>query len=263
MSAAIIWLPGWSFGDDVFDRIRSQLPSTMRNIAVHNHHAAKIGDFYLAAAAAVQEAKQQHENDCLIAVGWSLGGMLALRLAAEGLIDGAVSIAAAPQFVRDAGGDRRYEGASSAQGWDARHLKRMQRALAGDRSEVERRFRSITLASGSAAVIANNAALDATDRLQDEQASFCSEWSNEALQAGLDFLLEEDLRPILSSIRCPLLLVHGAADAVCDVSAAAAIHAAVPHAELFRLEHTGHAPHLTEADAVADRLRRWLDEWLP
>jgi pimeloyl-ACP methyl ester carboxylesterase len=68
---------------------------------------------------------------------------------------------------------------------------------------------------------------------------------------------EHDLRADAPRIAAPTLILHGRRDPVIPLRTARATAAAIPGAELHVLD-TGHVPHTSEPDAVAQRLSRWL-----
>lgn len=80
-----------------------------------------------------------------------------------------------------------------------------------------------------------------------------------AVIATLDTLAGGDHRPILPSIECPTLVVHGDRDTICLSGAGRFMAESIPGARLSILEGVGHAPFLSRPDAfnrlVGDFLR--------
>ena len=70
---------------------------------------------------------------------------------------------------------------------------------------------------------------------------------------------ETDLRAMLPSIDIPTLLLHGDADARSPLSAAMAIHAAIPGSELVILPGLGHACIVEDPDACSDAVQRFVE----
>jgi pimeloyl-ACP methyl ester carboxylesterase len=60
---------------------------------------------------------------------------------------------------------------------------------------------------------------------------------------------------LLPRIRKPVLITHGAADAIVKPAAVDQHRAAMPHAQLQLLENAGHGPFWEDAAGFNDRLR--------
>ncbi|NNV01273.1 alpha/beta fold hydrolase [Brevibacillus sp. MCWH] len=233
MKAAMLWLNGWGMSDEVWCSMQSQFPEcahTVPDLSVADQPEA----FYeIARQAALSTASLP-----LIAVGWSLGGMLAQRLAAEGLAAGLVLIGTMARFVRPRE-ERRL-------GWLDAQVRRMERALYADRTGVMRTFWQ--------------SMFTAEERQQaDSSVSVCDAWPLSALAAGLSYMREEDLRPHLGSITCPTLVIHGTADGICPFSAGEELAASIPAARLEAIVGGGHALPLVHCNAVADAIKRMVE----
>ncbi|GAB2181944.1 pimeloyl-ACP methyl ester esterase BioH [Denitratisoma sp. agr-D3] len=63
-----------------------------------------------------------------------------------------------------------------------------------------------------------------------------------SLRAGLALLGESDLRPLLSALRQPVLLIHGAADPLMPLAAAERLQDRLPTATLSVFADSAHAP---------------------
>ncbi|MBW7475147.1 hypothetical protein K0T92_10345 [Paenibacillus oenotherae] len=82
-TGTILWLSGWSIADAAFDSLRGSLPE-WRHAAAGYAHAESPEQFYAIADAAARECRQAAAGPLLLA-GWSLGSLIALRLAWNGL----------------------------------------------------------------------------------------------------------------------------------------------------------------------------------
>jgi 3-oxoadipate enol-lactonase len=80
-----------------------------------------------------------------------------------------------------------------------------------------------------------------------------------ALGAAMQSLRGFDVRHHLSRLRCPVLVMHGTADKVIPISSAEEIKAAIPQAELVRLDGAGHMLPVERPDDVEMGLARFLD----
>lgn len=69
-----------------------------------------------------------------------------------------------------------------------------------------------------------------------------------------------DSRPLLSAIRCPLLLIGGLQDQLTPPQCQREIAEAVPGARLLLLERCGHLAPLEQPEAVNAALRLWLQQ---
>ena len=172
--------------------------------------------------------------------GWSLGGLLALRLAAKGFADGLVLFAATARFTRSK--------EEMDRGWADAYVRQMITGLKKDRQAVETKFRQMmfTEAEWEAGL--------------GEGLPPIGSWTTPALIAGLQILRSEDVLSQLPEIECPVLLVHGTEDKICPYSAAAELVAQLPQAELLAIPDCGHAPFLGREDEIAEELRRWWHE---
>ncbi len=239
----------------MFQPLRTHIPESTANHIVNYSAVANTEQFYrstIAGAKKLRSILDSYEAPALITIGWSLGGMLALRLAADGLVDGAVIISAGARFVRP-----EQRGAASMSGWDIRQLQRMRTALASNRDSVEARFRSIALDAVHAVDAAPRGGIDKTIQAVPD-VSLTTRWTDTALDAGLQLLMKKDLNSLLPSIQCPILIIHGADDIICPADHSARLLTSIPHAERLLLEEAGHAPFRSQPAVVSSAIRRWL-----
>lgn len=79
-----------------------------------------------------------------------------------------------------------------------------------------------------------------------------------ALAGGLEILRDADLRPILSTILQPTLVLHGARDMLAPVEAAEHTATALPQGHLHVIDAAGHAPFLSHPDDFLLALESFL-----
>jgi pimeloyl-ACP methyl ester esterase len=80
----------------------------------------------------------------------------------------------------------------------------------------------------------------------------------EAAHTALDILASTDLRERLRSVDCPVLLIHGGADAICPPGAARFLAKQLPDARLVDFAGVGHAPSLSRPDRFNALIREFV-----
>ncbi|MVO98381.1 alpha/beta fold hydrolase [Paenibacillus sp. N10] len=236
----ILWLTGWSMPNTAFEHIRQWLPEYRHTYADYTHAGTAEEILRLAETAAgslrasrhIDPAKREPSGRLLIA-GWSLGGLLALRLASQGQADGLILFGATAKFVRPKE-ERNL-------GWPDAYLKQMLGGLGKDRRAVESKFRQLVFGEpcGALACLA------------------AGSWSTPALAAGLEILRREEYLAELQRIGCPVLLFHGTEDKVCPFAAAEELHRHLPRAKLVALSGAGHVPFAGRETYIAEVIRSW------
>jgi pimeloyl-[acyl-carrier protein] methyl ester esterase len=190
--------------------------------------------------AAAEASKGSASRAPLLIGGWSLGGLLALRLAAKGLADGLVLFAATARFIRTK--------EQTDLGWAEPYVKAMIMKLTKDREAVETKFRQMMF----------------TEAEQDAGLSAAlppiGSWTTPALIAGLEVLRRVECLSLLREIECPALLIHGTEDRICPYGAAGELFIQLPQAELLPLPGCGHAPFIGRELQLSEALRRWWHE---
>lgn len=228
MKPTMLWLNGWGMSKTVWRDLLSDFPDCRHEIPDFSRLSSP-DRFY----EEVLFAAKPYEGGPLIVIGWSMGGMLAQRLAAEMMVAGLVLISSTPRFVRT-----REE---ADRGWADTYLRQMMRSLDQHREHVMSDFCRSMLAPG-------------------EQFCFEDTWSLPALTAGLAFLRTEDCRPLLGRIQCPTTVIHGTADVICPYAAAEELVSGLSTSRLITLAGAGHAPMATRQQELAAEFRRIADE---
>jgi pimeloyl-[acyl-carrier protein] methyl ester esterase len=171
-----------------------------------------------------------------VLVGWSLGGQLALQLAAEAAlaVRQLVLIATSPRFVR---ADDWPHGLPTAT------LRQFAAQLTHDAGQTIDDFIELQL-RGSADAAAVRAALQDALRLHGAAGPA-------ALAAGLKLLEHNDLRALARRIEVPVLVIAGQYDRVTAPAAGQALAQLLPRAQLLNIRRAGHAPFLSHQAQVA------------
>ena len=67
-----------------------------------------------------------------------------------------------------------------------------------------------------------------------------------------------DSVPLLSKIRCPVLIVHGTEDKIVPMNEAEMMEQQIPNSRLVKIYNTGHLPNLEQPDIYNQTLRDFL-----
>jgi pimeloyl-[acyl-carrier protein] methyl ester esterase len=244
-------LHGWGLNLRVWEHLAVELESSFRLLLVdlpgHGHSDWDArGSSLSGLAQSVCEALNEHlasDEAPLSFLGWSLGGQVALELAASSLADRAQSlvlVATTPRFT-------------AAEDWPGvtpSVLQDFARRLAGDYRRTVHDFLELQ--------VRGSADGDAVLRGLESAILHHGEASPQALESGLHILAETDLRPRLERIKQRSLVIAGRNDRVTLPSAARALAAALPHAEYVEIQRAAHAPMLSHTGELARHLREFL-----
>ena len=174
-------------------------------------------------------------------VGWSLGGMLLLE-AISRLTDpnpgGLVLVGVAPVFTRRP---------DYPWGQPPGVVRAMRRALGMNPAQVLAGFAHQCLAPGEA-VFASQA-----------QESFAVPGAAGTLAAGLDYLQQCDLRPLLPRLPAGAVVIQGQSDRIVDPAQGRFLQEQLPGARFHLLPAAGHLPFLTQAVAFNGILETCLN----
>lgn len=233
MAPIIVWLTGWGMADSCWDKVRERL-SDVRHVVPDYSQVSRPDEFYEVVA---QSIPSLSGNELLV-VGWSLGGMLALRLATEKRVAGLVLIGTTLRFVRDP--------AERERGIGAAILQRMKRQLAKDRERVMAQFVEQMFTEQKRG---QNCA---------DAGSAEGRWSQQALSAGLDYLESEDCRFAPERLSCPAVVIHGEDDVICPLGAGKELAGKLATADFLQLKNCGHVPHLVHPEQVSEAIERMV-----
>ena len=218
----LVLLPGWGLPPAVFDPWRPWLQGTRTLHPLElpfNGHEMSATD----ALDAVVRRLLRVAPPCARWVGWSLGGMIALAVAAAApaRVEELILIAATPRFTR-------------ATDWP--------HAL--DPAELQQ-IRDSLCARGCADKVALGRELNAACR----DVAFLPP---AALQSGLDMLAELDLRAVLRQVPRRLRVILGDSDPLVPATVIPDLRQLRPDIEILHLESAGHTPFLSHKQVCAD-----------
>jgi pimeloyl-[acyl-carrier protein] methyl ester esterase len=167
-------------------------------------------------------------------LGWSLGGMLALELAARfpRRIERLILVATTPRFV-------------SAPDWLHGLAESAVRALARD----FKRTPAATLENFWRRQFHGEEAIPSPLLPEVEPATALG---------GLELLRQVDLREQLARITMPTLVLHGSDDLIIPIAAGRFLAATLPQAHLQEISDCGHAPFCRAVIPVSAMIRRFL-----
>ena len=238
---ALVLLHGWGLNVRVWDGLTAALCERFRVIAVDlPGHGRSV---WLPERSSLQEqAAQIAETVAAIAteyslLGWSLGGQIALQLAAaQRAVDRLVLIATTPRLTASP---------DWPHGAPAERLAAQAEGLETDYRRTVSEFLELQVrgSAGSAAALE-----------QLRAALFAHGYPGvAALARGLDLLRETDLRPLLADITLPTLVIAGQYDRVTLPAASHALADSLPNARYVEIRRAAHAPfmsHLPELSAL-------------
>ncbi|GED52268.1 MULTISPECIES: alpha/beta fold hydrolase [Brevibacillus] len=246
MKAVMLWINGWAMPDEVWEPIVDALDDCEHRRPDYSR-IVHPEQFYTA----VREQLSPLRSMPLIVIGWSMGGMLGLRLAQESAVDGLIAIGTAARFVGSRG-----DGSS---GWQDTHLRLMSRKLTRNREQVIGDFHYSMFTQAE------------RERIADVGVRLADKWPQPTLLAGLSYLQKEDCSPLLPEIACPVTVIHGTEDGICPyragvelasgLSASALSASALSSARLVSVPGGGHAIPLLYPEIIIEEAKRMVGRY--
>ena len=239
----LVLLHGWGMHSGAW---AEEVPALARRHRVHaidlpghGHSGTEHPGSFDAAA----EEIARHMPDGAIVCGWSLGGLLAQRIARRRpqKVRRLVLVASTPCFVERADWPHAMK-AETVEGFAA--------GLEGDRAETLARFVRLNALHGARGREAIRAFIARLDERGPPSAG--------ALATTLGWLRATDLRADARAIAVPTLVVHGARDALAPVEAGRWLAANIPAARLVELPDAAHLPFFTHREAFAQSLESFV-----
>lgn len=237
----LVMIHGWGMHSGVWRQFARDLSQHCRVICVDlpgHGRSQSITDFSLANISASLIAEIPVKQFSVL--GWSLGGMVAIDMASRypERIKSLLVLAGNPKFV-------------AAEDWPGIRLEVLEnfaQQLALDSQQILLRFLSLQVQG-----MANVKPL-----LQEIKQAVLSSpvASKAALQAGLDILRDEDLRPAFQALSCPISVIIGNKDPLVPEQLLSAMQLLQPQAHSVSLSGAGHVPFLThQASLLAEVLK--------
>lgn len=241
----LVLLHGWAMHGGVFAPLveRMQAMRTLHIVDLPGHGGSRDCDISLTLESATQAIVE------VVPVapwcGWSLGGLLALHAANTQLqrVPALTMLCATPKFVRSD---------DWLQGMPVEVFRSFADGLRDDWRGTLERFIALE-AFGS------DHARDELRMLQHDLFAR-GEPAPHVLADGLTLLESSDLRASLQTLAVPSLWLSGRRDRLVDPRAMQQASSVTSNARHQQVEHAGHAPFLTHADAVARHLLDFLED---
>ena len=247
----LVLLHGWGLNVRVWDGLVEELRDRHRLIAVdlpgHGKSPWTPGRNTPAEQAWLLHSTLAPISNRYSLLGWSLGGQIALDLAAAmpAQIEKLVLVATTPRFT--AAPDWPY-------GMKLEVITKMATQLRTDYQRTVRDFLDLQV-RGS---MDGNGVVEQLRRA----LSVHGEAKPEALEAGLNTLATSDLRPTVPHVRTPTLVIAGQNDRITAPGASRVLATTLPDARYVEMRRAAHAPflsHRKEFTAVLEQFLRTSD----
>jgi len=237
----LVMLHGWGLHGGVWGPLAEQLTEhfTLHLVDLPGHGHSRehaLGDV----DGIAQEISALLPREYSLA-GWSLGGLVAMRIALQAPPKHLILLATTPCFVT------RSDWATAMQ---PAVLEDFARRLGNDYRATLNNFLALQVLHDSAA--------RATLRQLMQALFLRGEPHPDVLGMGLDLLASTDLRGDVSRIDAPTLVLHGDRDTLTPVGAGRWLAGNISGAHYIELSGAAHAPFLSHRDAVAEAMLQFL-----
>jgi pimeloyl-[acyl-carrier protein] methyl ester esterase len=239
----LVLLHGWGLHSGAWREAASGLHERFTvhafDLPGHGRSAAVVPSTLDEAAAAIERKLPPEAIVC----GWSLGGLLAQRIAQRrrAALRALVLASSTPCFVQRPDWPHAMMPAT---------LEEFARGLAHDRDGTLRRFVQLNALHGARGREAVRAFVT---RLAEHPAPAAAD-----LQRTLAWLRDTDLRAEARDIACPTLVVHGARDSLAPIEAGRWLAKHIRDARLVEIEDAAHLPFFTHREAFVGALETFL-----
>jgi len=238
---ALVMIHGWGMHSGMWMQARDLLSQHFelhlvdlpgmgysKNLDIYNLHSV------------AEEIAEAIPNNAYV-LGWSLGGLIATKVALITPIKKLILVGSTPCFVaRD----------DWQQGMPSDVFESFfAGALQDYQGTMNKLLALIAMGSGNAR---------ATTKMLREALSFRPEPNQQGLLGALDILRTGDLRADLPSIETPSLLIHGVLDKLASLSAVEWTAKALPNAELIALPNAAHEPFISYPELFTQKVTEFL-----
>lgn len=230
----IVMIHGWGYDSSVFKTLVETLKSNFRvqtvNLPGYNNTPA-VSEYTLNKLAL--QIENQIGEDVTV-IGWSMGGLVAMQLAElfPNKVTKLILLTSTPCFSRKE---------TWTEAMDRKVLKNFLVAYNKQPKETLERFTYLTT-EGS-----NNPRnwLRVLKKLTEVEVS------QEALEKGLDLLINSDLRDLMRRLDIPILMIFGEKDSLVPVTSKDEVKKLNPKIDINVIKDAGHIPFITDTETVA------------
>ena len=239
----LVLIHGWGMHGGIWDGLVPLLEPHLRvtRVDLPGHgRSAWTGE---ASLDAVVEAVRAAVPARAAWLGWSLGGLVAMRAAVQvaAQVDALVTVASSPCFMR-----KPY--------WQSAMLPQLLDTFA---DELEQDYRQTLTRFLGLQVRGSEHATAVLKELRETLLSHGPPHAD-GLRAGLEILRDTDLRDELASIHCPTLLLMGERDTLVPAGAGQATLKYLSSARLATIAGAGHAPFISDPVFFAEHVVEFL-----
>ncbi|PHM44845.1 pimeloyl- methyl ester esterase [Xenorhabdus mauleonii] len=234
----LVMLHGWGLNAEVWRSVETRLAPHFRLHLVDLPGYGRSQPYPAMSLGEMAEAVWQQAPEKALWLGWSLGGLVASRIALDHPehVSGLITVASSPKFSAD----------SSWPGIKPEVLSAFEQQLSTDFQKTVERFLALqTLGTESAH---QDARLLKSVILDQAMPTV------EVLNAGLEILRTDDLREELALLRLPFLRIYGYLDGLVPRKIAEQLEQEWPHTHSVIMRHAAHAPFLSHPDEFAEVL---------
>jgi pimeloyl-[acyl-carrier protein] methyl ester esterase len=263
----IVLIHGWASDESIWLKTKTFLEPRYRVYTLN----LPIGKNIHSYRDAVIDLITQNRLDQVILVGWSMGAIVGIQVALQlpYIVQGIVLVSGTSRFLADSPSKMRVLGNENTRnnkdfehngvylsdcyqgGILAALIVRMKKRLTKSCKQTITDFNKLMFSS-------QEQARGLTGEIIADLA--CGRtWEVTEAQAGLDYLVEVDVRSELKGITCPVLLLHGEQDEICPIEGAVFIKGQIPGSQLICFSGVGHIPFLTNFEDFHLALEEWLE----
>ena len=244
----VVLLHGWSTSAAAFSELADLLQDSCRvlipDLPGHGHSSpAPVNDSLGLATVLAAWLQTVVSGTEVTLVGWSLGGMVALEMAAAGPLPlhRLVLIGSTPRFT-------------NAEDWPhglpAAQVRALSRNLARRFDATLGEFFALTFAG-------EKLSPERLRRIRNRVVHNRPLPDRDAASALLKFLVTQDQRHLLPRITLPTLVLHGEEDRITPAGAGQALAERLPDGKFIGFPGLGHAPFLSSPQDMAAALRKF------
>jgi pimeloyl-[acyl-carrier protein] methyl ester esterase len=246
----LVFIHGWGLNSGVWRPLCEKLATQYQVITVDLPGFGLNVDHSISPYSLTKASKliEQTITQPAIYIGWSLGGLIATKIAitAPEKVQALVTIASSPCFL-----EKKHDNAVNHwSGIKAKVLNSFHQQLAQDIEKTLDGFLKIQ-AMGSPHIRQDI-------KLLRELIMQYPIPNQQTLEQSLHLLSSEDLRTELAQITMPFLRLYGRLDSLVPKSAIKQINQLSPNSEHYIFEQASHAPFISHLDEFTQQLLCWL-----